>query len=382
MLKKIQQVKNLKNKTVLLRTDFNVPLKNGRVEDDYRIAMSLPTIQYLIKKQAKIVLVSHLGRPDGQIKPELSLQPTAKKLSQLLKQPVFFINQNIGQEVKNKIKELKPGQILVIENIRFQPREEKNCQRLAKQLASLADIYVNDAFAVSHRANSSVSAITQYLPSYAGLLMQDEIQNLNQALKPQHPAVAILGGAKISTKIKLIDNLLTKFDKVLLGGALVNNFIQAVGYEVGQSIVDTDYQVKMNKYDSKKLILPIDVKVKTANNRAIIKYINEVGKTDKILDLGPKTVENFKKDIQKAKTIVWNGPLGYFEDIRFKQASQEIVKAILKNKSAHIIIGGGETVSLLESKQNTSKIFISTGGGAMLEFLEGKVLPGIKPLIK
>jgi phosphoglycerate kinase len=213
-------------------------------------------------------------------------------------------------------------------------------------------------------------------------LIQDEIQNLNQALKPQHPAVAILGGAKISTKIKLIDNLLTKFDKVLLGGALVNNFIQAVGYEVGQSIVDTDYQVKMNKYDSKKLILPIDVKVKTANNRAIIKYINEVGKTDKILDLGPKTVENFKKDIQKAKTIVWNGPLGYFEDIRFKQASQEIVKAILKNKSAHIIIGGGETVSLLESKQNTSKIFISTGGGAMLEFLEGKVLPGIKPLIK
>jgi len=290
---------------------------------------------------------------------------------------------------------MKPGEIVLLENLRFYLGEEKNSKSFAKKLASYADIFVNDAFSVCHRRHASVVAITEYLPSYVGLLLEKEINNLNKILKPKHPAVAVLGGAKISTKIGVIKNLLKNFDKVLIGGAIANNFIKAAGYEVGRSLVDENCKLNLEKYNFNKLILPVDVVVETRKQKnrktkkqikkVKIKDVDELGKGEMILDIGSETIEMFQKEIKKAKTIVWNGPMGFFENKEFARGTDEITEAIFKNKKAQVVIGGGETISALGIINQESKIknnvFISTGGGAMLKFLEGETLPGIKSLI-
>jgi phosphoglycerate kinase len=273
----------------------------------------------------------------------------------------------------------------MLENVRFHPREEKNCRMLAKQWSKLADLYINDAFAVSHRTSSSIVAIAEYLPAYAGLLLESEVSHLSKVLESKiRPKIAIIGGAKLETKVKVIKNLLKKMDYVLLGGAIANNFLKARGMEVGKSLVDDALLGAAQKMLSKKLLIPIDVVVTTEISRtakSAVKSVNQVGKSDIILDIGPKTVQEFSKVIKQSKLIVWNGPLGYFEIYKYKKASVQITKVIGQSK-AESIIGGGETVQLLRGLKIVGrKSYLSTGGGAMLEFLEGKLLPGIKPLI-
>ena len=380
-IKTLKSARGLKNKKVLVRTDFNVPLKNGKVSDDFRLRATVPTLKYLCQQGAKVIILSHLGRPDGKVAPEYSLKPLIPVLTKLLKTPVIFCGENTGQKVQKAVADLKAGQILLLENIRFQAGEEKDDQKLAKELASLADIYVNEAFSVSHRAHASVCAVTKFLPSYAGLALTEEIKNLDMALHPIKPSVAILGGAKISTKIGLIKNLTKKFDTVLIGGALANNFIQGAGYEIGQSLIDKDYQVKIAEYNFKKICLPVDALVLNEKDQVVTRAIDEIGKNEKILDLGPETIKIFAQRIAEAKSLVWNGPMGWFEDARFKKGTSGVALAVKKNLRALAVVGGGETVCAI-GKLNRPKLFVSTAGGAMLEFLEGKVLPGIKPLIK
>jgi len=379
-LQTIKQIKNLKNKRVILRTDFNVPMNEEKIIDDYRIKMSLPTIEYLLKKKARIVVVSHLGRPGGKPSKKLSLLPVVQRLEKILKQKIAFVSHSFGDEAKEAVETLEAGEILVLENIRFYPQEKENSAQFAKKIASLADVYINDAFAVSHRKQASVVAITKYLPSYTGLLLEEEIKKLSQTLSPTSPSVAIVGGAKISSKIKLINKLNKKFDHILLGSAISTKFIKEAGYEVGKSYVEKDFELNLKKYNFEKIILPVDVVV--GDRGAKNKDVDLISKSEIIRDIGPETFKMFKIYLANAKTIVWNGPLGLIEDSRFIKHSRKLVAEIVKNKKAKIFIGGGETASLFKNKKPNSNIFISTGGGAMLEFLEGKVLPGIKVLYK
>lgn len=384
-LKTIKQIKNLKNKKVLLRVDFNVPVKNNKVLEDFRIQAGLPTIRYLIKQGAKVIILNHLGRPKGQIVAELSNLPIAKQLAKLLKKKVNFVNEVVGEKVQLTVNHLSAGEILMLENVRFHPREEKDCHKLAKEWSGLADLYVNDAFAVSHRKSSSTAAITEYLPSYAGLLLESEVNHLSRVLESQvKPKIAIIGGAKLETKVAVIKNLLKKMDNVLVGGAIANNFLKASGFEVGKSLIDDDYLGAAKKMLGKKLLIPSDVVVATEISktaRSAIKPVSQVKESDIILDIGPETVQEFSKIIKQSKLTVWNGPLGYFEIPQFKKASSLIAKIISQSK-AESIIGGGETIQLIrDSRFVNHDSYISTGGGAMLEFLSGKMLPGIKPLI-
>ncbi len=384
-IRTIEKEKNLFGKTVILRNDFNLPLKSGRIVSNYKIIRSLKTFNFLLKKKTKIISISHLGRPQGKRVDKLSLKPVAKELSRCLKRKVYFINDCLGDKVFQRVNHLKRGDILVLENLRFYPGEEKNNKIFSRQLASLGEIYVNDAFAVSHRSHASVVGITKYLPSFAGFLLKEEIDNLSKILRPKHFALAIIGGAKISTKIKVIQNLAKKFDEILLGGALANNIFFDRGYSIGRSLVEKNYSFKLNKKTWGKIVLPKDVWVLDKNSHKVKRRIEEVKEKDVILDIGPETKEIFKGEIRKARTIVWNGPLGYFENKKFAQGTKEIIDELLKNKKATVVIGGGETVAAL-SLFNSFKsvmpkhLFVSTGGGAMLEFLEGKILPGIKPL--
>lgn len=385
-LRTIKEIKNLKGKKVVLRVDFNVPLKNGKVEDDFRIKAGLPTIKYLLSKGASIIILNHLGRPEGKVVPKLSNKPVSQRLSKLLNKKVVQLNEVVGSKVKGVAGQLKQGQIIMLENVRFHPREELNYQPLAKSWASLADLYVNDAFAVSHRQASSVSAIMKYLPSYAGLLLEKEVENLNKVLDNKlKPKVAIIGGAKIETKVKVIKNLLDKMNSILLGGAVANNVLKQMNYEVGLSLVNKT-QLKIAKsilYN--KLKYPLDVVVAKSRKRGVKSQIKAVGKIEKddiILDIGPDTVKLYSEYIKRSKLVVWNGPMGYFEIPKYKKSSQEIAKNIIKTK-AYSIVGGGETVELIKDLKLIKKFsFVSTGGGAMLEFLEGKVLPGIRQLLK
>lgn len=430
-MKNIKTIKNLKNKTILLRADFNVPLKDSKILDQTRILKSLPTILYLQKQGAKIVLISHLGRPKGKINKKYSLKPVAlvlqKKINSSKVKNFKFLPDSFVWEKESLIKtkkiidQSKPGSVLLLENIRFAPREEKNCLKWAKTLASLGDIYINDAFGVSHRKNSSVVGITKYLPSYPGLLLTQEIERLNQVIKsPRKPLVSIIGGAKISTKLELIGELAKK-GEVLIGGALANNFFKGFGYQIGGSVYQKEMiketkklikkYIKINKKNklSGKLILPVDLKIQSGKNIQTIKTVdlNNSKKLNKlninvkrfqILDIGPKTITEFRKKIKSAKTIIWNGPLGYIEEPVFSKGTIDIAKAIINNKQAQIVIGGGETTSVLQrikgykkinnKKQNktknnnkiNNKLFISTGGGAMLKFLSKEKLPGIEAL--
>lgn len=388
LIKSIKKVKNLKNKTVLLRVDFNIPLKNGRVKEDYKLRQSLDTINYLRSKGAKVVLLSHLGRPKKR-ENKLSLKPVAKYLTNLLDVEVEFSPEIVGQKVKQSISKMKEGNLMLLDNIRFLPGEKKNSKVLAKQLAALADIYVNDAFAVSHRGEASVDAIKSYLPAYAGLLLEEELNNLFTSLQPRKPLIAVIGGAKVESKIKLLEKLIKSADFVILGGALANTFLLAQGFKVGKSLVDDKALAWTKKFMTKKivqkkLILPIDVLVLNGGKKQL-REINKIKKTDIILDIGPETIANFCFYIKKAKTIIWNGPMGKFEDKRFKQGTLSVARqiAISSTKNAFSLVGGGETVEALSSLEISKNItWISTGGGAMLQFLAGEKMPGLEKIVK
>ena len=379
-----------------MRVDYNVAIKKGRILEIERIERSFETINYLVKKKAKVILMSHLGSPEGKYVKDLSLKPVAYYLDSQAKKKVTFVNDCVGEQVKSQVKKLKPGQILLLENLRFHPGEEKNDAKFAQELASLADIYVNEAFSVCHRAHASVSAITKYLPAYAGFNLADEVENLSQLLKGfKRPAIAIIGGVKISTKIKVIANLLLRYDYVLVGGALANNFLAAKKINIGKSVWEKDY-LKLTRdlleKSKGRLVLPVDVRIASrikAGNEAkpvSVSGLNKlVSKKWQIVDIGPKTEFYFESLIHKSKTLVWNGPMGVFEIPGFSHGTDFICQKVCQHAkgSAFGVVGGGETIAVLEKlKLKNWPDFVSTAGGAMLEFLEGKVLPGIKPLMK
>ncbi|KKT92132.1 MAG: Phosphoglycerate kinase [Parcubacteria group bacterium GW2011_GWF2_45_11] len=385
-IRSIQQIKNLKGKNVLLRVDCNVPLDGrGRIVDDYRIQSILPTIRHLIIKGANVILINHLGRPDGKIVPALSNKIVARHLSRLLEKKVTVFEDITSQENIKKARGLGYRQIAMLENIRFRPAEEKNNLAFAAKLAQYGDLYINDAFAVSHRSHASVAAITRYLPAYAGLLLEKEIENLSRVFESKaRPKLAIIGGFKLETKVPVISNLLKNMDYVLTGGAVANGILKAMGYEIGLSRIDGHKPELAKKIQSDKLIVPFDVVVAKnmkAQAKTEVKAVGQVGPKDIILDIGPKTVKFYSFFIKEAQLVIWNGPLGYFEVDRYKEASREIARAAV-SYPVNSIIGGGETVQLATELGLVKRFdFVSTGGGAMLEFLEGKILPGIKPLL-
>ncbi|MBN1326190.1 phosphoglycerate kinase [Candidatus Falkowbacteria bacterium] len=395
-LKSLEQIKNLKNKRVLVRVDYNVDIEKSKVTEPERIDRTFRTINYLVKNHARVILMSHLGKPEGKRDEKYSLKPVATYLDKQAKKPVYFVNDCIGNTVKQKIEDLKAGQILLLENLRFYSGEEKNDAKFAHELASLADIYINDAFAVVHRAHASVSAITKYLPSYAGYNLIDEVDNLSKLLSGfEMPAVAIIGGVKISTKIKVLENFLKKYDKVLIGGALANNFFAAKKYNIGQSVYEPDFvklsKQLLDKYKD-KIVLPLDIvitnKVAKGGKKEIIKVANLNKQKNKkffIVDIGIKTELYFESIIKSANTLVWNGAMGVFEIPQFSHGSDYLARimAMQSRGDAFGAVGGGETIVIIKRDHlDTWFDFVSTGGGAMLEFLEGKILPGIKPLIK
>ena len=381
----------LKGKRVFIRVDFNVPQdEKGNITDDTRILLSLPTIRFVGEAGGKVIVASHLGRPKGKKDPKFSLAPVAKRLSELLKKKVAFATDCIGQEVQKQIAGLKDGEVLLLENLRFHPEEEKNEEAFSRALASLCDVYVNDAFGTAHRAHASTEGMTRFVKTVAaGFLMMKEVGSLEKALvNPQKPYVAILGGAKVSDKIGVIQNLLDKVTTLLIGGGMAYTFLKAEGFQVGKSLVEEDQiDFSRNLLEKAKgkitFLLPSD---HVAAERMDIQSRREVVKNDKIpsgwtcLDIGPETVKAFSKEIDAAKTIVWNGPMGVFELKPFSQGTFAIAKAIA-DSSAFSIVGGGDSVAAVNQAGVADRIsHISTGGGASLEFLEGKKLPGIEAL--
>lgn len=413
MNKKTVRDIDVKGKRVLVRVDFNVPIKNGKVQDDTRIKASLPTIKYVLDNGGSVVAMSHLGRPNGRVMPEYSLQPVSHKLSELLGKKVLFANDCIGDETRKMAEAIKPGEVLLLENLRFYPEEEgkpilpatvsedekKSAKRtmkekqveFAKKLAILGDVYVNDAFGTAHRAHASMAVVTQFMKEkVAGFLMEKEIKYLSQALSnPDRPFVAILGGAKISDKINVIINLLNKVDSIIIGGGMAYTFYRAKGFPIGNSILEEDKielaKDILKKADKKniKFLLPIDhVVARELSADAQTKVVGEKEIEDgwRALDIGPKSVKLFADEISRAKTIVWNGPMGCFEIEPFASGTMSIIKAIANTKCVSII-GGGDSISAINKSGLADKItHISTGGGASLEFLEGKELPGVVAL--
>ncbi|MBU1355677.1 MAG: phosphoglycerate kinase [Candidatus Edwardsbacteria bacterium] len=391
---------DLKGKRVLVRVDFNVPQdkKTGAIKDDSRIVGALPTINYLIKHGARVVLMSHLGRPEGHGNMQFTLKPVAEKLSELLKKPVKFVSDCIGPEPLKMSQELIGGEVLLLENLRFHAEEEKNDPGFAKQLAELGDIYVNDAFGTAHRAHASTEGVTKYFKqNAAGLLMEKEIDYLSAALEsPEHPFVAILGGAKVSDKISVIENLINKADAILIGGAMAYTFLLAQGKEVGSSLVEKDKldmaKDILQKSQKIKFLLPSDhiaaekkegepdKKGKPTFTFINPKEVTEIPQGLAGVDIGPKTIAEYNKVISGARTIVWNGPMGIFETPEYAKGTFEVAKAVAAS-GAKSIIGGGDSASAVHLSGVADKIsHISTGGGASLEFLEGKVLPGVAAL--
>jgi len=383
---------DVKGKKVLVRCDFNVPMDEQKnITDNTRIVAALPTINYLLENDCAIILCSHLGRPKGEFKPEFSLQPVAKELSKLLNKEVIMAKDVIGEDAKQKAANLKNGQVMLIENVRFHREETDNDPEFAKQLANLAEIYVNDAFGAAHRAHSSTAGVAQYLPAVSGFLIEKELQFLGNAISnPERPFVAILGGAKVSDKIGVIDSLLEKVDTLMIGGGMAYTFFKAQGYEVGNSICEIDKldlaKGAMEKAKEKgvKLMLPVDTKVgkefKPDTESKTVSW-TEIPQDWEGFDIGEKTIEMFNEELKNAKTVIWNGPLGLFEFNQFAIGTNSIAKT-LSQIDATTIIGGGDSAAAVKKAGLENKMtHISTGGGASLEFLEGKKLPGIECLL-
>ena len=392
MSKKTVRDIDLKDKKVFVRCDFNVPLDDdGNITDNRRIVGALPTIKYLLENNCKIILCSHLGRPKGEVKPEFSLAPVAKELSKLLGKEVKLAKDVVGESAKELTSNMKNGDIVLLENVRFDPREEKNDPEFSKELASMAEIFVNDAFGTAHRAHSSTAGVAAYLPAVSGFLIEKELKFLGNAINnPQRPFVAILGGAKVSDKIGVIDSLLDKVDTLMIGGGMAYTFFKAQGYEVGNSICELDKldlaKQAMEKAKEKgvKLMLPVDTKIgkefKPDTESKTVAW-TEIPEGWEGFDIGEKTIKMFVDELQTAKTVVWNGPLGLFEFDQFAIGTNEIAKALSKI-DATTIIGGGDSAAAVEKAGLADKMtHISTGGGASLEFLEGKKLPGIECLL-
>jgi len=379
---------DIKGKKVLVRVDFNVPLNETGVGDDTRIRAALPTIQYLLDGGAAVILCSHLGRPKGGPDPKYSLRPVAEHLSSLIGKPVKFSSDCIGPEAKEAAEELKPGEVLMLENTRFHAEEEKNDAEMARQLASLADLYVNDAFGTAHRAHASTEGVTHFLPAAAGFLLEKEIKYLGQVIaNPQRPFVAIMGGAKISDKIGVIKNLLTRADAILIGGGMANTFMKAQGLAVADSLVEDDsLGIARDLFEEAggKIHLPVDMVVANqfaADAESKTLKVQDVPDGWRILDIGPETVKAFRAIIATARTVVWNGPMGVFEFPKFAEGTFGVAKAVA-DSAAVSVIGGGESVAAIQQSGLAYKItHISTGGGASLEMLEGLELPGVAALL-
>lgn len=380
---------DFRDKRTLVRVDFNVPLGNdGRVDEkeDWRLEAALPTIRYLLDQKAKIILLAHLGRPKGKIVESLRLNPVAQRLEELLGQPVVKLDDCLGQEVEERLKNIQAGDIFLLENLRFQAGEKNNQSDFAQQLAKLGEIYVNDAFGTIHRAHASIVGLPQYLPKCPGLLLEKEIKALSKILdEPIHPLVVIIGGVKISTKIKVIKNFLKQADNLILGGALANTVIRAKGLAIGKSVVEEEMvdEVKKLELTNTKLHIPVDVVASIDAQGQAPSRIAPVGKIkekEMILDIGPDTIQLFNQIISQAKMIVWNGPMGVCEVAKFASGSRAIAQAVAQS-STFSVVGGGDTITLLEQLNLISQIdHISTGGGAMLKFLAGEKLPGIEAL--
>jgi phosphoglycerate kinase len=389
MKKKTIRDIDVNNKRVLVRVDFNVPQdkSDGHITDDRRIRESLPTLNYLLEHGASLVLMSHLGRPKGRDE-KFSLKPVAVRLQELLGRPVQMANDVIGDEVVKQAQALKPGDVLLLENVRFYPEEEKNDPAFARELARLGDIYVDDAFGSAHRAHASTSGVADYLPAVAGFLMEKELDYLGGALDdPKKPFVAILGGAKIGDKIGVIENLLPKVDHLLIGGGMANTFAKAVGYPVGDSLVEDD---KLNvakeivEKSSGKLVFPVDWMIAdqfAADANAQVVEVENVPNGWRILDIGPNSIKLFESILKDAGTILWNGPMGVFEFPKFAQGTLAIAKYLAELPDAITIIGGGDSASAVDAAGVADKMtHVSTGGGASLEFMEGRPLPGVQAL--
>jgi len=391
-MKSIKEEENINNKKILLRLDLNVPLLEGEITDTTRIDKILPTLNFLTSQNAKIIIISHVGRPKGKVVNELSLRPICKDLELKLSQNIKLISKDVKEINSQDLFNNNNEKIVMLENIRFYPEEEKNNPQFAKYLATLADIYVNDAFSCSHRAHASIDQITNFLPSYSGLQFDLEVSALKKITSEiKKPITCIIGGSKISTKINIIKNLIPKFDNIIIVGGMANNIIKYLGNNIGKSIQEenSDLAIKeiflLSETEHCKLTYPEDIVVgKDLNGKPQIKELNEISSDEMILDIGPKTINMINNIIDESNTILWNGPAGYFENPSFANGSVEIAKKIIeKNKSNKIysVAGGGDTVSLLNNLNAINDFnFISTAGGAFLEYLEGKELPGIKAL--
>jgi len=388
MNKKTVRDIDIKGKRVLMRVDFNVPMQDGKVTDDKRIRASLPTIKYVLNQGVSLILMSHLGRPKGGPDPEFSLRPAADVLSSLLGIPVKMAPAPVGPEVEKMAKELRPGEVLMLENTRFHPGEEKNDLDLARQWAALADVYVNDAFGSAHRAHASTEGVARFLPAVSGFLMEQELEYLGRAVSnPEHPYVAILGGAKISDKISVVETLLSKADKLIIGGGMANTFLAAKGYNMQDSLLETASIEKAKSIMDKsgdKLLLPVDAVIADKFDAEANRQVVDVDKIPlgwRMMDIGPKSVETFRDTLRSAKLIVWNGPMGVFEMSKFAEGTFAIAK-ILADSGATTVIGGGDSASAVKKAGVAKKMtHVSTGGGASLEFLEGKELPGVAALM-
>ncbi len=390
-IKSIRDI-NIRGKRVLFRFDFNVPLdQSGDIKDDTRIRRALPTIRYAIEQGAKSILTSHLGRPKGEKRPELSLRPVALHLGKLLGMDVGFVDDCVGKQVQDAVSALPDGGVLLLENLRFHAEETKNDPKFAAELAALADVYVNDAFGTAHRAHASTVGVPELVKEKAaGLLMKEELENLDKALfEPAKPVVAIFGGAKVSDKLEVLRNILQRMDAILIGGGMANTFLSALGVNTGTSVVEEDMLGTASEIlaSAQKrgcaFVLPADVLIAEkmeAGARTAVVNVESIPETEMALDIGPKTVGQFSEEIRKAGTIVWNGPMGVFEIEAFQNGTMEIAKAVA-SAPGFSLVGGGDTIRAVQQAGVTDKIsYISTGGGAFMEFMEGKTLPGVAAL--